>query len=92
MRQVSIILLIGLALTVLSSPVVCLPCDGSGATVIGTLDMCHTAAPIVNPELPYISVCPCTPLPLQLAGIYEPYPPTLNLLVPVFQDEHPPKV
>jgi hypothetical protein len=92
MRPVSVMLLIALALTVLSPAAVFHPCGGSGTAAIGTLDVCHTAAPVVNPELPYISICPCTPLPLQLAGICEPNPLVLNLLVPAFQDEHPPKV
>ncbi len=92
MRLMSTLLLIVLAFTVLSPATALNTCAGSGETMIQELDVCHTAAPIINPELPYISACPCTPLPLQLAGICEPYPNVIYLLVPAFQDERPPKV
>ena len=92
MRLMSILLLIVLAFTVLSPATALNTCAGSGETMIQELDVCHTAAPVINPELPYISACPCTPLPMQLAGICEPYPNVIYLLVPAFQDERPPKV
>lgn len=92
MRLVSTLLLIVLAFAVLSPATALNPCAGFGETMIQELDVCHTAAPVINPELPYISSCPCTPLPLQLAGICEPYPNVINPLLPTFQDERPPKV
>ena len=92
MRPISVMILIALALTVLSPPAVIYACGGSGTATIGTLDVCHAAAPVVNPELPYISMCPCTPLPLQFAAICKPHSLVFNLPVPTFQDEHPPKV
>jgi hypothetical protein len=92
MRLVSTLLLIVLAFTVLSPATALNTCAGSGEIMIQELDVCHTAAPVINPELPYISVCPCAALPLQLAGICDPYPNVINLLVPAFQDERPPKV
>jgi hypothetical protein len=92
MRLVSTLLLIALLFTVLSPATALNPCAVFGETTIQALDVCHTAAPVIDPELPYISACPCTPLPLQLAGICESYPDVINLLVPAFQDERPPKV
>lgn len=92
MRFMSTLLLIALVFTVLSPATVLKPCAEFGETTIVALDVCHTAAPVIDPELPYISACTCTPLPLQLAGTCEAYPHVINLLVPTFQDERPPKV
>ncbi len=92
MRLMSTLLLIALVFTVLSPSTALSPCAEFGETSIEALDVCHSAAPIIDPELPYISACTCTPLPLQLAGTYDPYPTVINLLVTAFQDERPPKV
>jgi hypothetical protein len=92
MRLVSILLLIILTFAVLSPATILNPCAKSEETMIQDLDVCHTAAHLINPELPYISACPCTPRPLLLTGICELYPDVINPLVPTFQDERPPKV
>jgi len=92
MRFVSSLLLIVLAFAVLSPAMALNTCVGSRETMLQDLDVCHTATPLINPELPYISASPCVPHPLQLTGIREPYPNVINLIEPTFQDERPPKV
>lgn len=92
MRQISILILvvIGTSLFAAGLP---FPSFGYAGTVsIQTLDVCHSATPVANPDLPYISGCPCAPMPVLVTVILELPHTTLNPLVLVFKDERPPKV
>jgi hypothetical protein len=91
MRLVSTLLLIALVFTVLSPTPALNPCTEFGETTIEALDVCHSAAPIIDPELPYISAYACTPLPLRLAGVHEPFHSSIKPVLFAYQDERPPK-
>lgn len=92
MRQISILILvvIGTSLFAAGLP---FPSFGYAGTVsIQTLDVCHSVTPIVNPDLPYISTCPCVPMPTLVTGIVELPQTGLNPLILPYQDERPPEV
>jgi hypothetical protein len=91
MRLMSTLLLIALVFTVLSPATDLNPFAVFGETTIDELDVCDPAAPVMDPELPCISTCPCTLLPLRFAGIHEPYHSSVKPVSIAYQDERPPK-
>jgi hypothetical protein len=91
MRLVSTLLLFALVFAVLSPATALNPCAGFGETTIQDLDVCHTAASVINDELPYISSCPCTPIPLRFAVVHEQYRSSVKPVLIVYLDERPPK-
>lgn len=60
---------------------------------LGTLDVCHNAAPVLfaHGDMPCVNECPCQPLPL--ASVIAPAPVSSDFkpLLLAFQDERPPR-
>jgi hypothetical protein len=93
MKWQALIVLLAIALSIAVPPVLPLMAARGGAAEIGTLDLCHSAAPALssNGDMPCIN-----------SAIDQPLPPGPNILSAVvaplsepfciaFQDERPPK-
>jgi hypothetical protein len=91
MRVLSLLIVVVIVVSVISTGSPFLSFGHAGEVSIQQLDVCHSSTPVVNPELPYISACPCCPIRPQVAGVSEPYEMKLIPLVLVFPDEQPPK-
>lgn len=93
MRCSAIIVLIALSLTVLAPPSFALAIHGDKAPVLGTLDVCHSAAPALsaNGEMPCVHEGVSLPLPLTLNNVAEIVNPPFRPFHISFQDELPPK-
>jgi hypothetical protein len=91
MRLTSIMIVIAIALSILSPPVVVSLQAGPASPSIQTLDVCHRTGMGIHPDLPYIHECPCKPLSLRLAGVCAIYRTPCKPLLIIFQDERPPE-
>jgi len=93
MKLSAIIVLIALSLTVLAPPAFALAVQGDKAPVLGTLDICHSAAPALssNGEMPCVHVNVSLPLPLALNKVTEIVNPPFHPFHIAFQEELPPK-
>jgi hypothetical protein len=91
MRRTSILIMFVIAISLFSTGASFQAFQGTRTVSLQTLDVCHTAAPIVNPELPYISVCPCVLFPLTEAGMFSAGSFAPNPLLLSLDDEHPPE-
>jgi hypothetical protein len=92
MKWQAIIVLLAIAISVAVPPALPLTTHG-GTASIGTLDVCHSAAPALssNGEMPCMSVTPCAQQPVQpiiCQSFQEPL--SKELLIP-FDNEHPPQ-
>jgi hypothetical protein len=67
MRPLTLLFLVILAFTLLLPFAPDCPLPGPDAPSIGTLDVCHGPLTGISPDLPFLSACPCMPLPLALA-------------------------
>jgi hypothetical protein len=94
MRWQAIIVLLAVALSIVVPPSLSLTIADGGHSMIGTLDVCHSAAPALssNGEMPCVNECPCRPLPLAQKKVSEIANPPFKPLLIAFQDERPPKV
>jgi len=59
--------------------------------ILGVLDVCSHANYGMSSDFPCLSVCPCTPEPSTVVGIYESKANPIRPLLVVSQDERPPK-
>ena len=91
MRLASALILVIICFSVLSPASIVSPCSGNTAESIQTLDVCHSKIAGANPELPYISECPCNPLPFSQNAVSETVNPLCRPFLITFQDERPPK-
>jgi hypothetical protein len=90
MRLVSILVVLVIGISLFSTGSAFRSLGTCGTVSLQMLDICHTAAPVMNPDLPFISAYPCTPLPPQVAGFFEPHQTQFNPFISTFQDERPP--
>jgi hypothetical protein len=94
MKSVTFILLIVLAFTVLA-PVTSLSfmAVNDGRSFLGTLDVCHSAAPALssNGEMPCVGLAPCTAPPTLSVSFTEPVHPVFTELILTSSSEHPPR-
>lgn len=91
MRLISLLILLVITLSIMATGAAFHPCGDPGTPSISTLDVCHSSPVAANSDLPYLSACACTPLPLRAAGICEPFRISVIPAVLAFQDERPPK-
>ena len=93
MKWQAVIVLLAIALCVVAPPVLPLMARG-GAASIGTLDICHSAAPALssNGEMPCVNECPCRILPMALSSAVGINNPSCKPIVIAFCDERPPEV
>jgi hypothetical protein len=93
MKLQTIIVLLAIALSVVVPPVLPFIAHG-GAASIGTLDVCHSAAPALssNGEMPCVNECPCRILPSELTSVVGINNPSCKPIVIAFCDERPPEV
>jgi hypothetical protein len=92
MRVVSLLIVLVISVSVVATGFSFPPAAGTGTASFQTLDVCHSSAPVVNPELPYISSCPCAVIPVVVTAVVELPQSTLHPVILAFQDERPPKI
>lgn len=92
MRVISIVIVLVITLSIMATGASFPPCGDPGTLSLNTLDVCHSSPVAANSDLPYMSACPCLPLPPQAASILKPSRMSINPLLIAFQDERPPKV
>jgi hypothetical protein len=90
MRIISILIVLVFTLSIMATGASFHPCRDSGAQSLNTLDVCHSSPVAANSDLPYLSACACTPLPLRATGVCEPFRISIIPFVLAFQDERPP--
>ena len=93
MKCQAVIVLLAIALTIVIPPSLSPMCSHAGHSMIGTLDICHsaTSALSLRGSIPCIQESACFPLPLVLQETSEMENPLLNPAITAFQDERPPK-
>ncbi len=91
MRWQAVIVLAAIVLGLVIPPSFAM--TGGDRTVIGSLDVCHAAAPALSSsgEMPCMSECPCNPSPLAMNEVFQPAEPSLKPYFMPFQEELPPK-
>lgn len=91
MRITAAVIVLVLLSAVLAPPVLVHPGNsGEEAVTIGLLDVCHKSISGVNPDLPFLSICPCSIDPAVAAEAAAPREPVFTLLLPVRPIEEPP--
>jgi hypothetical protein len=93
MKLKAVIILLALGLSIVLPPSLALMTDRGGQATIGTLDVCHAAAPALSSsgEMPCVIECTCHPLYLTLNTTAESINSPFKPLLFAFQDERPPK-
>ena len=93
MKCQAIIVLLAIALTIAIPPSFTLTCGQAGHTIIGAVDICHSATPGLSSSgsMPCIQECTCRPLPLVFKETSEIENPLFKPIITAFQDERPPK-
>jgi hypothetical protein len=94
MRWQAVIVLLAILLSIVLSPALSLTIADGGHSMIGTLDVCHSATPALssNGDMPCLNECPRCPFPLAQHKASEIVNPPCKPLLIAFQDERPPKV
>ncbi len=94
MRWKAIIVLLAVALSIIVPPSLSVTIADGGHSMIGTLDVCHSATPALssNGDMPCVNECPCYPVPLAQHKASEIVNPPRKPLLIAFQDERPPKI
>ncbi len=93
MKWKAIIVLLAIAFSIVVPPALPFLSDHNAMAEIGTLDVCHSAAPALfsNGDMPCVNECACRHLPLveskKAVVVTFPFKPLLIS----FQDERPPK-
>ncbi len=90
--QVALILL-SIALSIIVPPVLPPMTDHDRSSVIGTLDVCHSAIPALlsNGDIPCVHEYPCRLMPLKLCTFTAIVCHLFKPHIVFFQDERPPK-
>jgi hypothetical protein len=91
MRVISILIILVITLSIMATGASFHPCGDPGTPSLNTLDVCHSSPVAANSDLPYLSACPCLPLPPQAASILKPFRMSVNPFLIALQDERPPK-
>ena len=94
MRSVTFILLIVLTFTVLAPATsFTLIVVNDGRSFLGMLDVCHSAAPALssNGEMPCVSACPCSSVPMFHLASIAPSPQIFTELLLASRNEQPPR-
>jgi hypothetical protein len=91
MRLISILIVLVFCFSIIATGASFDPGGEPVAPTVKALDVCHSSPLAANSDLPYISACPSTPLPLRAATILKPCRISIHPLLIAFQDERPPK-
>ena len=93
MRLQTIIILLAIALSIVVPPSLPFAISHGGQSLIGTLDVCHSAIPALssNGEMPCLNECSNSPLPLALQEVVHIVSLPDKPVFIAFQDERPPK-
>ena len=85
--------LLAVALSIIVPPSLSLTIADGGHSMIGTLDVCHSATPALssNGDMPCVNECPCNFFPFAQHAVSEIVSPPSKPLFIAFQDERPPK-
>jgi hypothetical protein len=94
MRLQAVMALLAIAFSIAVPPFLPLTIDHGWQAAIGTIDVCHTATPVLssNGDMPCMNECPCNRLPLAQNKVPEIVNSPFRPFLIAFQDEHPPKV
>jgi hypothetical protein len=91
MRLISVLIVLVIALSIMATGASFHPAGDTGTPAWKTLDVCHSSSVAADSDVPYISACPYTPLPLQVAGILKPSRLIASQPELVLKDERPPE-
>jgi hypothetical protein len=94
MKWVSVILLIVFAFTVIAPMTLfTLTIVHDEGSFLGNLDVCRSAAPAMssNGEMPCVSVCPFSSVPMLYLSTIAPSPQVFAELILTTRNEHPPR-
>ena len=93
MKWQVVLILLSIALSIIVPPGMPLITDHVRSSVIGTLDVCHSAMPALssNGDMPCVNEYQCRLMPLQLCKLSVITAPFFKPLIVSFQDERPPK-
>jgi len=94
MRWVTFILLVVLAFTVLAPMTAFTLINlNDGRSFLGNLDVCHSAAPALssNGEMPCVSACPCSSVPMVPISSVAPSPQFFTEILLASRNEQPPR-
>jgi hypothetical protein len=91
MRPISVLIVLVIALSIMATGASFHPAGDTGTPAWKTLDVCHSSSVAADSDVPYISACPYTPLPLQVAGILKPSRLIASQPELVLKDERPPE-
>jgi hypothetical protein len=93
MRWKAVIVLLAILIGIVVPPSLpFLTATGAEAS-LGTLDVCHKAAPALSShgDMPCMNECPCQPLPLASCAVPDTLSSAFKPLLLPFQDERPPQ-
>ncbi len=91
MRLTSLLLVVAIGLSVLAPAGAVYLHAGPVTASIETLDVCHHALSVVNPDTPCVHECHCALLPLLSAGTRVAFDPTGKPVLLSYRDERPPE-
>lgn len=93
MRWKSVIVLLAIALGTVLPPSLPLMAAQGADISIGTLDVCHGAAPALFTagDTPCVHECPCNPVPPSSLGTPAIAAPSFKPFLIAYQDERPPQ-
>jgi len=93
MRWKAVIVLLAVLIGIVVPPSLPLLTTTGVEASLGTLDLCHKAAPALfsHGEMPCMNECPCQPLPLASIAIPAAAASAFKPLLLPFQDERPPQ-
>ncbi|MFN3479880.1 MAG: hypothetical protein ACK415_05795 [Thermodesulfovibrionales bacterium] len=93
MRLVSVIVLLGICLSIFSSIVVQPVHSVTQEDSIMTLNVCNNHGSVLNnADMPFISECPCKLSVISFSGFYNVLRPSLNLPLMALQRDYPPEI
>lgn len=93
MRWQAVILLIALALTAALPPSLAFAPDSDEQPSLGTLNVCHSAAPALssNGDMPCVNECPCRHVPAVSVALTKPNVPLFPEFLLISGNERPPQ-
>ncbi len=94
MKWMAVIVLLAIALSIVIPPSLSMMIADKGHSRIGTLDVCHSAAPALSSDgdMPCMNETVCRPLRLAVYEVSRISSPRCKSLFIAFQEERPPKV
>lgn len=93
MRWKAVIVLLAVVIGIVVPPSLPLMTAHEVQASIGTLDVCHKAAPALfsQGDMPCVNECPCHPLPLGSITVPDAVSSSFKPLLLTHQDERPPQ-